>query len=66
MYSLPVEPIPEGIEFSEDGSQLFLGSTLANHISVYRVDGMNLIAQPFVLGIGEGHAALGISFPSAD
>lgn len=65
-YSMPVEPIPEGIEFTEDGSQLFLGSTLANHISVYSVDGMNLIAQPFVLGIGEGHAALGISFPSAD
>lgn len=65
-YSLPVEPIPEGIEFSKDGSQLFLGSTLANHISVYSVEDMNLILQPFVLGIGEGHAALGISFPLAD
>ena len=61
-----MEPIPEGIEFSKDGSQLFLGSTLANHISVYSVEDMNLILQPFVLGIGEGHAALGISFPLAD
>ena len=57
MYSLPVEPIPEGIEFSEDGSQLFLGSTLANHISVYRVDGMNLIAQPFVWDRGRARGS---------
>jgi hypothetical protein len=59
---LPVEALPEGIEFSKSGSQLFVGSTLANHISVYAVEGMMLKRSPFVLSVGEGHAALGITF----
>ncbi len=61
-YSLPIEALPEGIEFSKSGKQLFVGSTLANHIAVYAVDGMRLKRSPFVLPVGEGHAALGIGF----
>jgi len=62
LYSLPVEAVPEGIEFSNNGKQLFVGSTLANHISVYAVEDMMLERSPFVLPVGEGHAALGIGF----
>ena len=62
LSTMPVEPLPEGIEFSMDGEQLFVGSTLANQIAVYDVRGMKLIPSPFVLPVGEGHAALGISF----
>jgi len=39
-----------------------VGSTLANHIAVYAVEGMMLKPSPFVLLVGEGHAALGIKF----
>ena len=39
-----------------------MGSTLANHISVYAVEGMMLKRSPLVLSVGEGHAALGITF----
>jgi WD40 repeat protein len=34
---IPIESVPEGIEFSPDGTQLFVGSTRANHIIVYDV-----------------------------
>ena len=59
---MPVEAVPEGIEFSNNGKQLFVGSTLANHISVYAVEDMMLERSPFVLPVGKGHAALGIGF----
>ena len=49
LYSLPIEALPEGVEFSKDGEQLFVGSTLANHISVYKVEGMMLTRLPQVL-----------------
>lgn len=62
LYSLPIEALPEGVEFSKDGEQLFVGSTLANHISVYKVEGMMLKRLPQVLPVGEGHVALGIAF----
>tara|TARA_B110000971_G_scaffold135011_1_gene138068 strand:- start:1095 stop:2288 length:1194 start_codon:yes stop_codon:yes gene_type:complete len=62
LYSLPIEALPEGIEFSKNGKQLFVGSTLANHISVYTINGMMLERSPFVLPVGEGHAAMGIAF----
>jgi len=62
LYSLPIEALPEGIEFSKSGKKLFVGSTLANHISVYKVEGMMLERLPQVLPVGEGHVALGIGF----
>jgi DNA-binding beta-propeller fold protein YncE len=62
LYTIPVEALPEGIEFSKNGKKLYVGSTFANHISVYDVNGFDLIRNKFVLSTGEGHAALGISF----
>ena len=59
-YSLPTEALPEGIEFSSYGKRLVFGSTLANHIAVYAVEGMVLERSPFVTPVGEGHAVLGI------
>lgn len=58
--SLSVEKVPEGIEFSGDGRQLFVGSTLADHISVFDVDGSTLRRSPYVILTGSGPAALGI------
>ena len=57
---MPVDPVPEGIEFTPDGSQLFVQTTLANHIVVYDVDGMILRRSPFVLCTGHAPSALGI------
>ena len=61
LYYLPIEHIPEGIEFSSDGSLLFVGTTLANQIVVYRVEGKNLVRHPAVLATGYGPIALAIS-----
>ncbi len=57
---IPIEPIPEGIEFTPDGSKLFVGATLANHIAVFDVDGFTLRRSPFVLPTGFAPAALAI------
>jgi pimeloyl-ACP methyl ester carboxylesterase len=56
----PIELIPEGMEFTADGSQLFVGSTTAQHIAVFDVDGFTLRRSPFVLRTGHGPAALAI------
>jgi DNA-binding beta-propeller fold protein YncE len=61
LYHIPIELVPEGIEFTPDGTQLFVGSTRANHIVVYDVRGMNLYRSPYVLPTGFGHAALAVS-----
>lgn len=58
LYHIPIELVPEGIEFTPDGTKLFVGSTRANHIVVYDVRGMNLYRSPYVLPTGYGHAAL--------
>lgn len=55
---LPIEYVPEGIEFSPDGKMLFVQSTTASHISVYEVDGFHLNKSPYVLKTGEGPASL--------
>jgi len=60
LYHLPVEQYPEGIEFTADGKMLFVGSTQANHIAVFEVDGKRLIPIPYVLPTGNGHSLLGI------
>ena len=54
---IPVDPVPEGIEFTADGSKLFVQTTLANHIVVFDVDGMNLRHSPFVLRTGHARHA---------
>jgi DNA-binding beta-propeller fold protein YncE len=57
---IPIEPFPEGIEFTPDGSKLFVGTTLANHIVVFDVDGFALLRSPFVLPTGYAPASLAI------
>jgi DNA-binding beta-propeller fold protein YncE len=63
LYHLPVEKVPEGIEFSPDGSKLFVGSTAANHIAVFDVEGHHLVRSPYVLPTGYGHSLLGLTVP---
>jgi hypothetical protein len=38
-FDLDVAAVPEGIEFTADGSQLFVQVTFANYIAVFEVDG---------------------------
>jgi DNA-binding beta-propeller fold protein YncE len=61
LYHLPVERVPEGIEFTSDGTKLFVGSTAANHIAVFDVEGIRLVRSPYVLPTGYGHSLLGIA-----
>lgn len=61
LYEVNIEPVPEGIEFTPDGSQLFVQSTSAHHISVFDVDGFLLRRSPFVIRVGHGPAAMGIA-----
>lgn len=62
LYHLPIEPVPEGIEFTADGSKLFVGCTAADHIVVYDVaDGVTLKRSPFVLRTGHCPSSLAIS-----
>lgn len=57
-----MEPIPEGIEFSPGGNMLFVGSTHANHIVVFDVQGKLLRRNPQVLLSQFGHASLAVTF----
>ncbi len=61
LHHLPIDPIPEGIEFTPDGRKLFVGSTLANHIVVYDVRGTDLFRSPYVLTTGYGPSALALT-----
>jgi len=61
LYYLPIEFVTQGIEFSPDGSMLFIQSTAASHISVYNVEEMNLVKNPYVLRTGEGPASMALS-----
>ena len=61
LYHTPIERIPEGIEFTPDGTKLFVGATLANHIVVYQVEGTRLVRSPYVLITGYGPSALTLS-----
>ena len=61
LHHLPIERIPEGIEFTPDGRKLFVGATLANHIVVYDVRGKDLFRSPYVLTTGWGPSALALT-----
>ena len=61
LYQLNIEPLPEGIEFTPDGTQLFVQSTAAHHISVFDVDGFLLTRSPFVIRTGHAPAAMGLA-----
>jgi DNA-binding beta-propeller fold protein YncE len=60
LYHLPVERIPEGIEFDVDGAMLFVGTTHANQIAVFDVKGKMLNRLPFVLPTGYGPTVMGL------
>jgi WD40 repeat protein len=60
LYHLPVESLPEGIEFTPDGTQLFVQLTYAHRIAVFDVDGMMLKRSPFVLRVGHGPSSMAI------
>jgi hypothetical protein len=60
LYHLPVESLPEGIEFTPDGTQLFVGLTYAHHIAAFDVDGFLLKRSPFVLRVGHGPSSMAI------
>jgi len=60
LYHVPVERIPEGIEFTPDGSMLFVGTSHANQIAVFDVKGKMLIRSPFVLPTGYGPSVMGL------
>jgi WD40 repeat protein len=51
LYHLDVESLPEGMEFSPDGSRLFVGMTYAHRIAVFDVDGFRLRRSPFVIRV---------------
>jgi hypothetical protein len=60
LYHLPVESLPEGIEFTPDGTQLFVGLTYAHRIAVFDVDGLMLKRSPFVLRVGHGPSSMAL------
>ena len=60
LYHLDVESLPEGMEFSPDGSQLFVGLTYAHRIVVYDVDGFRLKRNPYVIRVGHGPCSMAI------
>lgn len=66
-HHLPVEPVPEGIEFLPDGKLLFVGCTGVHHIAVFDViDNTTLKRTPYVIRTGHFHASLAIFSPHND
>ena len=61
LYFLDAVGIPEGLEFSPDGSRLFVGLTMRNHIAVYDVDGYQISNSQQVLRTGHHPTALAVS-----
>jgi hypothetical protein len=60
LYHLPVESLPEGIEFTPDGTQLLVQLTYAHRIAVFDVGGFLLTRSPFVLRVGHGPSSMAI------
>lgn len=60
LYHLPVASLPEGIEFTPDGGQLFVQLTYAHRIAVFDVDGFLLKRSPFVIRVGHGPSSMAI------
>jgi len=61
LYHVPVDRIPEGIEFTPDGSMLFVGTSHANQIAVFDVKDKMLVRSPFVLPTGYGPSVMGLA-----
>jgi hypothetical protein len=60
LYHLDVDSIPEGMEFSPDGTQLFVGLTYAHRIVTFDVDGFHLRRSPYVIRTGHGPVSMAI------
>jgi len=60
LYHLPIGAIPQGIEFTPDGSKLFVQISSAHHIAVFDVSGFMLKPSPFVLHTGHSPSSLAI------
>jgi hypothetical protein len=60
LYHLPVESLPEGIEFTPDGAHLFVQLTYAHRIAVFEVDDFMLKRSPFVIRVGHGPSSMAI------
>jgi hypothetical protein len=60
LYHLDIESIPEGMEFSPDGTQLFVGLTYAHRIAAFDVDGFRLRRSPYVIRTGHGPCSMAV------
>lgn len=60
LYHLPVESLPEGIEFTPDGTQMLVQLTYAHRIAVFDVEGLMLKRSPFVIRVGHGPSSMAI------
>jgi hypothetical protein len=60
LYHLPVESLPEGIEFTPDGAHLFVQLTYAHRIAVFEADGFLLKRSPFVIRVGHGPSSMAL------
>jgi WD40 repeat protein len=60
LYHVDVEAVPEGIEFTPDGSQLFVQTSSAHRIVVFDVDRFLLKRSPFVIRVGHGAASMAL------
>ena len=60
LYYVNIEAVPEGIEFSPDGTQLFIGTTSGNHLTVFDVDDFTITRHPFVIRVGHGPSSMAI------
>jgi hypothetical protein len=60
LYLLDIESLPEGMEFSPDGTQLIVGLTYAHRIAVFDVDGLRLKRSPYVMRVVHGPCSMAI------
>jgi hypothetical protein len=58
--NLDLESLPEGMEFSSDGTQVFVGLTYADGIGVFAVNSLRLKRSPYVMCVGHGPCSMAI------
>ena len=60
LYGVDVRGVPEGIEFTPDGTQLFVQLTAAHQLTVFDVEGSLLKKHPFSIRLGHGPASMAL------
>ena len=60
LYDVDVHGVPEGIEFTPDGTQLFVQLTAAHQLTVFDVEGFLLKKHPFSIRVGHGPALMAV------